>query len=181
VNSEGDIKVMKLIMTLKLILILPFCFFAQHKIQSLVISNAAVGSSTNTSQIKGTLGQPVISSSSISAYSINSGFWTQLSDLTTDVRDNLRGAFPSTYKLFQNYPNPFNPSTQISYSIPQKSHVFLKVYDMIGKEIATLVNESKPAGNYEVNFNASGLASGIYFYKLQTGNFIDTKKMILLR
>ena len=85
------------------------------------------------------------------------------------------------YALEQNYPNPFNPSTKINYSIPQSGLISLKVYDVLGNEIATLVNAEKPAGNYEVNFNASQLSSGIYFYKLQVGLFVETKKMILLK
>lgn len=93
-----------------------------------------------------------------------------------------------SYLLSQNYPNPFNPSTTIRYEIPEMSFVTLKVYDILGNEIATLVNEEKPAGSYEVEFNGhfglSGirvLPSGIYFYKLQAGNYLYTKKMILLK
>lgn len=86
--------------------------------------------------------------------------------------------FPSTFFLNQNYPNPFNPSTSIQYQIAGISQVTLKVYDVLGNEVATLVNEAKPAGSYEVNFNASKLSSGIYFYKLQAGTFLKTKKMI---
>jgi len=85
------------------------------------------------------------------------------------------------YFLSQNYPNPFNPSTTIYYSIPELSNVVLKVYDVLGNEIAVLIIEEKSIGNYEIDFNATGLPSGIYFYKLQTGNFVETKKMVLLR
>jgi len=90
-------------------------------------------------------------------------------------------AVPEEYTLFQNYPNPFNPMTRINYTIPELSFVELKLYDVLGNEIATLVNEEKPVGNYEVEFNATRLPSGIYFYKLQTPNFTQTKKMILLK
>ena len=88
---------------------------------------------------------------------------------------------PATYQLLQNYPNPFNPTTIISYGIPVKSNVVLKVFDLIGNEVATLVNEYKPAGTYEVEWNASGLPSGVYFYQLQTEGYIETKKMLLLK
>ena len=88
---------------------------------------------------------------------------------------------PVTYQLANNYPNPFNPSTKISYSIPNTSLVQLKVFNPLGKEIATLVNEQKPAGNYEVNFNTSNIPSGVYFYQLRAGDFIQTKKMVLLK
>ncbi len=92
----------------------------------------------------------------------------------------------TTYKLEQNYPNPFNPTTRIHYSIPsnvksEMSNVTLKVYDVLGNEMATLVNEEKDAGNYEVEWNAEKLSSGVYFYQLKAGSFIDTRKMILLR
>ncbi len=106
------------------------------------------------------------------------------SDLTTDAEDKLIDA-PTRFELSQNYPNPFNPSTKIKYSIPigvnGNSLIQLKVYDLLGREVATLVNGTKSPGNYEVNFNASSLASGIYFYRLQAGKFVQTKKMILLK
>lgn len=88
---------------------------------------------------------------------------------------------PSIFKLSDNYPNPFNPSTKISYNLPQSGNVLLKVYDILGNEVATLINEHKEPGNYSIEFNASGLSSGIYFYQLVAENFISTKKMILLQ
>ncbi len=105
-------------------------------------------------------------------------------DPATDVNDENFSIYK--FDLQQNYPNPFNPSTKISYTIPsnvksEMSNVVLKIYDVIGNEVATLVNEQKPAGNYEVNFSAAQLSSGIYFYKLQAGSLVETKKMILLR
>jgi hypothetical protein len=99
---------------------------------------------------------------------------------TTSVNNDI-STVPNEYLLSQNYPNPFNPVTTIKYSIPQRSKVTLKVYDIIGKEISTLVNEEKPAAIYEAEFNASGLSSGVYFFQLNAGSFISTKKMILLR
>ena len=97
-----------------------------------------------------------------------------LSQMITSVED--QNDIPISFNLSQNYPNPFNPSTKINYSITEFSQVALKIYDVLGTEVATLVNEEKPAGNYEVNFNASQLSSGIYFYKLQAGNFVSTKE-----
>ncbi len=85
------------------------------------------------------------------------------------------------YSLSQNFPNPFNPSTTINYSVPKTSFVTLKVYDILGREIAILVSEQKKAGYYKVNFIGKSLPSGIYIYKMQTGNFVDTKKLILLK
>jgi uncharacterized repeat protein (TIGR01451 family) len=88
---------------------------------------------------------------------------------------------PTDFNLSQNFPNPFNPSTQINYSVPKNAFVTLKVYDSNGKEVATLVNESKVPGNYDVNFDASKYASGIYFYTINANSFTSTKKMILMK
>jgi hypothetical protein len=88
---------------------------------------------------------------------------------------------PSTYLLQQNYPNPFNPNTTISFSIPTSEFVTLKVYDVLGREIATLVNENLSAGSYSYNFDAKNLTSGVYLYKLQAGKYSETKKMILTK
>ncbi len=88
---------------------------------------------------------------------------------------------PRNFELAQNYPNPFNPSTAISYQLPVASNVMLKVYDMLGREVATLVNARQEAGRYQIMFNATNLASGLYFYRLQAGNFVETKKMMLVK
>jgi len=93
----------------------------------------------------------------------------------------IGGAVADKYELSQNYPNPFNPTTNIKYSIPEASNVTLKVYDILGKEVATLVNEFQNANSYKVDFNASSLSTGVYIYKLEAGNFSITKKMLLLK
>jgi len=88
---------------------------------------------------------------------------------------------PTDFELSQNYPNPFNPTTNIEYSIPEQSYVELKVYDILGNEVATLVNEEQSAGTYRADFIGIDLTSGIYFYTLKAGGFVETKKMILLK
>ncbi|MCW8811038.1 MAG: T9SS type A sorting domain-containing protein, partial [Ignavibacteriaceae bacterium] len=103
---------------------------------------------------------------------------TVTGDGVTGVEDELQ---PLTYSLEQNYPNPFNPSTKIKYSVPQSSQVQIKIFDVLGNEIETLVNEEKRAGTYEINWNAINLPSGVYFYQLRAGEFVSTKKMILLK
>jgi hypothetical protein len=95
--------------------------------------------------------------------------------------EQLSPTAPKTFLLEQNYPNPFNPSTTIRYQLPVASEVKLEVYDVLGKKIATLVNERQSAGSYQVVWNASGLSSGTYFYRLQAGTFTQTKKMILVK
>jgi len=104
--------------------------------------------------------------------------WSFTTSSPTNV-DELRA--PNEFDLSQNYPNPFNPSTKISWQSSVSSWQTLKVYDVLGKEVATLVDEYRIAGSYEINFNANSLSSGIYFYKLTAGSFVETKKMILLR
>ncbi len=95
--------------------------------------------------------------------------------------DNSENVLPSEYSLEQNYPNPFNPTTTIRYSIPENGFVILKIYNAIGQEVVTLINEIKHVGNYNLQFNASSLPSGIYFYQIKAGKFVETKKMILLK
>jgi hypothetical protein len=91
-------------------------------------------------------------------------------------------AIPTEFALEQNYPNPFNPSTVISYQLPVAAgHVSLKVYDVLGREVATLVNEQKAPGNYEVKFDGSKLASGVYIYRIEAGKFSDAKKLLLIK
>jgi len=87
----------------------------------------------------------------------------------------------NSFTLHQNYPNPFNPTTNISYSIPSNSNVMIKIFDALGREVATLVNEEKTAGKYTVEFNGTNLSSGVYFYRLKAENFVDTKKLMLLK
>ena len=88
---------------------------------------------------------------------------------------------PEKFSLNQNYPNPFNPTTTIAYSLPKASDVTVKVYDILGNEVKTLVSGFKNAGNYNVNFDASGLSSGVYYYKIQADGFTDVKKLTLLK
>ena len=95
--------------------------------------------------------------------------------------NNDYNKIPKEYKLSQNFPNPFNPSTRIYYSLPKSNMVTIKIFDILGKEVKTLVNEYQNAGNYYVEFNADGIASGIYFYRLQSGDYVSIKKMILLK
>ncbi|MBE0538438.1 MAG: T9SS type A sorting domain-containing protein [Ignavibacterium sp.] len=114
-----------------------------------------------------------ISAEAIEIY--NSNF----TDIPTGI--NNEPGIITEFKLSQNYPNPFNPRTKISWQSPVGSHQTLKVYDVIGNEVATLVNEYKPAGMYNVQFTMNNLASGIYFYRLQAGSFVQTKKMLLIK
>jgi len=88
---------------------------------------------------------------------------------------------PLAFSLYQNYPNPFNPSTNISFTLPVKSFVSLKIFDLSGREIATIVSEELSAGNYTRQWDAANMPSGVYFYRLKAGSFTETKKLILVR
>ncbi len=106
--------------------------------------------------------------------------WNWWDVRATSVRE-IGGNVPGTFELAQNYPNPFNPSTVINYSIPELAKVSIKVYNMLGEEVASLVNLEQSAGNYEVDFNAANLSSGVYFYSIRAGQFSVTKKMMLIK
>jgi hypothetical protein len=116
----------------------------------------------------------------IRSLSYDSLAYGSISYSITDINENFN-IIPENFSLSQNYPNPFNPSTSIQYAISSTQFVTLKVYDVLGNEVATLVNEHKPAGMYNVQFTMNNLASGIYFYRLTAGQFVQTKKMILIK
>ena len=97
------------------------------------------------------------------------------------VKELANKSLPEVYTLFQNYPNPFNPTTNISFILPSKLFVSLKIFDVIGREVATIVSEEMSAGSYSKQWNAANISSGIYFYRLQAGSFTETKKLVLLR
>ena len=109
---------------------------------------------------------------------------TTLSTLPVGVEEDgsqMLSRIPSDFRLDQNYPNPFNPSTVIRYQLPAESRVTLKIFNLLGQEIETLVNDLLPAGTHEATWEAEGSASGVYFYQLQAGAFFDTKKLLLLK
>ncbi len=99
----------------------------------------------------------------------------------TGIATPVSSLIPSVYSLSQNYPNPFNPSTKINFSLPKQGYVSLKVYDVLGKEVMTLVNGQMTAGSYAVDFNASDLSSGVYFFRMESGEFSDIKRMMLIK
>ncbi len=115
----------------------------------------------------------------IAVPNFNSNSVSFISVIPSSVKEN--GAEQMNFNLFQNYPNPFNPATIIKYKIPEQSFVSLKIYDLLGNIISTLVNEEKPKGDYGVEFNATGLSTGPYFYQLVIDNYLETKKMLYLR
>ena len=137
---------------------------------------------TNTWIPEGSLGSPIlVCGNYLFSGSLGTGVWKLDITNITSVAEQIPGTFPTSYSLEQNYPNPFNPSTIITYKLPIKSLVSLKIYDILGDEVGTMVDKVQNAGSHEVIFNASGLASGVYIYKLTAGNFIDEKKLVLMK
>ena len=103
----------------------------------------------------------------------------------TDAKENIE-LLPTSFSLEQNYPNPFNPSTIISYNIPKAGNVQIKIFDALGREVRSLINEDKPAGKYNIAWDGrdnygSRVSSGVYFYTIRSGNFVETKKMVLMK
>ena len=124
-----------------------------------------------------------ISGSYLFAGTVGSGVWKRpLTEMVTGIEDK-KNNLPVSFSLYQNYPNPFNPTTTIKYGIPKSEFVTIKVYDELGREISTLVNEEKSAGSYSIKYGIGNnrIASGIYFYRMQAGSFSETKKLILMK
>ncbi len=163
----------------------PIHLNAQYKIERSVFGNGGNILSSSDINLDGTVGQTFIGTSVNTNSELYSGFW-YVNQTLVDVND--KNKVPNIFQLYQNYPNPFNPSTTIQYSIPSNKNssegatlVTLKIYDLLGREVETLVNEQKLPGFYEIKFSAANLSSGVYFYRIKAANFVETKKMILLR
>ena len=120
-----------------------------------------------------------ITNGTFTATLADSSITTFVADIVSDVETG--SAIPQTFELSQNYPNPFNPETEIRYQTPEVSQVTLTVYDVLGREVATLVNEQLPAGIHRATWDAGGFPSGMYLYRLTANGFVETKKLILLK
>ncbi len=128
----------------------------------------------------GTVGQVLIGRTQNPSYTVLSGFWYQIGSILTDGKTNLDSP-PKEFRVEQNYPNPFNPTTIVRFTMPKTYHVRLTLYDMLGRRVTTLIDEEKPAGEYEFTVDAKHLSSGIYFYMMQAGAFTQTRKLTLVR
>ena len=148
----------------------PFKLIENEPITIIVAYTLGLGSSPTNSVTVGKL----------QSQFVQEFYESNFDDNLVSVEDEISNT-PTEFFLYQNYPNPFNPSTTISWQSPVSGHQTLKIYDVLGNEVATLVNEFRNSGSYEVDFNASSLSSGIYFYKLQAGDFVQTRKMLMLK
>lgn len=155
--------------------------FAQYQIQNALIGTSGGDISGEGLTVSSTIGQPIAGSSTGGGLIVNSGFWQMPGFLVATSVEQTGPEIPGEFSLEQNYPNPFNPGTVIQFSLPQTAEVQLKVYDMLGREVATLINEQKSAGSYQVSFNAINLSSGVYFYRLAAGSHVETRSMTLVK
>ena len=134
---------------------------------------------SNNNLYQGCWGVYKFPSGKIIASDMNTGLYVLKMGKTVGINNNVTEL--NEFRLEQNYPNPFNPKTIINYELGNKNFVSVKVYDVLGNEVRTLVNENKPAGSYSIEFDGSDLSSGMYFYKLTTDSFNEVRKMILLK
>ena len=138
-------------------------------------------SSSSTTIVKSLVGQRFVGTLQGAGSIIESGFLADTLFRTVVSSVAERGEVPTEFVLQQNYPNPFNPSTTIQYALPSRSQVTLTVFNTLGQIVRELVNGDSEAGYHEVQFDATGLASGVYFYRMRAGDFVETKRLLLLR
>ena len=168
------------------LLLFAFCLIiqphaeSQTNVSSSVVSAGGEAVSNDSIRVVGTVGQTVIGSSNNSINVSNAGFWYQTKEIVTNV-EQIPNSLPKKFRLEQNYPNPFNPTTTIQFALPKPSSVTLKLFDILGREIAVLVDEDFQPGEYKVVFDARSLSSGVYFYQIRMDNFHAIKKMVLLQ
>lgn len=152
----------------------------QSVIQTSVFSNGGRLMSGENHKLIGTVGQPFIGNTTSSEHTSSAGFWYLRKGVVTSV-DAEDNDIKLDFNLAQNYPNPFNPNTVIKYTIAKKTAVRITVYNSLGERVAQLVNDEKTPGKYNIDFNASSLASGAYFYRIATNEFTSAKKMLLIK
>ncbi len=154
---------------------------AQTQITSQVISNGGTRMENGSYHLIGTVGQPSIGSGSDASHTLNAGFWAQTGVLITGLEQIEKDILPASFRLEQNYPNPFNPTTTIHFALPKRAQITIKLFDLLGREIATLVEDKLNGGVHQINFEAAGLPSGLYFYTMKTSGFSASKKLTILK
>ena len=171
---------------LTLLIVFSLCIFfhavvmGQYAIKQSTFDNGAAVTSSGKYKMAVAIGQTATGSGSNSMYKSNAGYVYQAVKVTTSI-EHTTDILPENYHLDQNYPNPFNPSTTIQFALPNQAHVLLTIYDMLGREVTTLVNDQIQAGVHKVQFNADGLPSGVYFYRIQANEYNCIKKTLLLK
>ena len=168
----------RIIISIGLLASMVYPAMAQFQITRSVFGNGGAPAGDANYQLDGTLGQAAIGIVAGPSWQHRIGFWIN-SALPTAVDDHA--TLPTIYQLGQNQPNPFNPVTTIRYSIPDAGQVSLRLYDINGRQVRELLNQSHAPGFYEFVLDARGISSGVYFYRLEAGQFSETKKLVLLK
>lgn len=171
-------------LALGLILCAPGAQAQDWQIPNCVFGNGGGVIAGGDFKICGTLGQPLTGVTANATYRITCGVCHNLYGvLRTNVLEDTEdvSGIPSAYTLEQNYPNPFNPTTTIGFVLPVRSHVRMKLYNVLGEIVAILVDEQLPAGEHQVTLNGRGLSSGLYFYQMEAGGFVRSKKLVVLK
>jgi len=153
--------------------------YGQYQIRASVFGGGGAVISNADHRISSTSGQTLIGSAQAGNFRMHMGFWRP-AQLLTPVEE-FSDLTPTEYRIDQNYPNPFNPSTIIRFAVKERSHVSLVVFNLLGQTVSTLVNGELPAGEYETRFSPSGLASGLYVYRITTNGFVQSRRMLLLK
>jgi hypothetical protein len=162
------------------LLLLSGTAFSQYQITNSVTGSGGDIMSGSGYIFSSTVGEGVIGNSMNTLNQHYAGFWyTYLQQTITGIENQEN--VPVSFTLEQNYPNPFNPATKIKYAVPERTIVTIKIYDITGSEMYTLVNKELDSGWYETNFNAAALSSGVYFYRMQAGSYVNIKKMLLIK
>ena len=153
---------------------------AQDKIQNSVLGNGGLPVGDAHHRIHGTAGQALVGTVQDASFISGAGYWFQTLGFVTSV-EPIPGIPPTEFRLDQNYPNPFNPVTTLRFAVPEPSIVKLMLYDLMGREIAVLMDEPLESGEYNFVFDAADLPSGVYIYRIQAGDFLMTRRLVLMK
>lgn len=167
------------ILSIVIVMIITQSSYAQYKLKSGSFGNGCAVSTNTANQVTGIAGQTFTDPASNAQYTAQAGFWFSVKMIIG--LEDLDNHSPEIFQLKQNYPNPFNPLTRIHYSVPKTVNVKITVYNVLGQQVAVLVDKQKVAGKYEALFDASQLSSGMYIYKINAGEFSAVHKMILMK
>lgn len=173
--------ILNFITCLMLVLLTSSYAHAQYKIVHGTFGSGGGISAGSEVSVHSTFGQSFAGMSQNDSYIVGAGFWYAVQSSPVTSVERIDDMIPHRFRLDQNYPNPFNPSTTIKFAIPEQKHVILVVYDLMGREVATLIDEQLAPGEYTAVFDAGGIASGMYLYRIQAGSHITTRRMILLK
>ncbi len=174
------IKLVPMLLILAIVLAFHEYIEAQYKMPHNVFGNGGLPVNNGSYRLSGTVGQPGIGVVSSPSHINKAGFWYQTGNLITRI-EPLANPLPKEFRLEQNYPNPFNPSTTIEFSLPKSGFVTLKIYNLVGEEIVTLISAELPQGKHKYIWDASRLASGVYVYRFTVDDFDRVRKLVLLK